>query len=242
MHRVTSKFVPCVLTEDQKATRVNISQELLDRVSVDENFLKTIVTGDETWVYGYDIETKAQSSQWVGQGSPRPKKAQMSRSNMKVMMVVFFDWQGVIHYEFVPRDQTVNKEFYLTVLKRLREAICRKRPQLWTNQSWVLHHNNAPAHSSFLVRNFLAKNETTVVPQPPYSPDLAPADFFLFPKLKSTLKGRRFDTFDEIQKNLTKELFAIPKEVFQKAFQSWQKRWERGVASEGNYFEGDKLE
>ena len=77
-----------------------------------------------------------------------------------------------------------------------------------------------------------------MVPQPPYSPDLATADFFLFPKLKSTFRGRRFDTFDEIQKNSTKELFAILKE----AFQSWQKRWERCVASEGNYFEGVKLE
>ena len=81
----------------------------------------------------------------------------------------------------------------------------------------------------------------TVVPQPPYSPDLAPADFFLFLKLKFTLKGRRFDTVDEIQKNSTNE-FAIPKEAFQKAFQSWQKRWEWCVASEGNYFEVDKLE
>jgi len=161
---------------------------------------------------------------------------------MKVMLVVFFDWQGVIHYKFIPSGQTVNQEFYVAVLKRLREAICQKRPQLWTNQSWVLHYNNAPAHSSFLVCNFLAKNETIVVPQPPYSPDLAPVDFFLFPKLKSTLKGRCFDTSDEIQKNLKKELFAIPKEVFQKAFQSWQKCWEQCVASEGNYFEGDKLE
>ena len=110
------------------------------------------------------------------------------------------------------------------------------------NQSWVLRHDNAPAHSSFLVRNFLAKNETTVVPQPPYSPDLAPADLYLFPKSKSTLKGRRFETFDEIQKNSKNELFAIPKEAFQKAFQSRQKRWERFVASERNYFEGDKLE
>jgi len=153
-------------------------------------------------------------------------------------MLVFFDWQGVIHYEFVPRDQTVNKEFYVAVLKRLREAVRRKRPQLWTNQSWVLHHDNAPANLSFLVHNFLAKNETTIVPQPPYSPDLAPADFFLFPKLKSTLKGRPFDTTDKIQKNSMNESFAIPKE----AFQRWQKRWERCVASEGNYFEGDKLE
>jgi len=67
--------MPCVLAEDQKANCVNISQELLDCINVDENFLKTIVTGNETWVYGYDVETKAQSSQWVGQGSPRPKKA-----------------------------------------------------------------------------------------------------------------------------------------------------------------------
>jgi len=125
-----TKFVPRVLTEDQKANRVNISQELLDRVSVDENLLKTIVTSDETWVYGYDVETKAQSSQWVGQGSHRPKEARMSRSNMKVMLVVFFDWQGVIHYEFVPHGQTVNKEFYVAVLKCLREAVRRKRPQL----------------------------------------------------------------------------------------------------------------
>ena len=78
MHHVATKFVPRVLTKDQKANRVNISQELLDRVSVDENLLKTIVTGDETWVYGYDVETKAHSSQWVGQGSPQPKKARMS--------------------------------------------------------------------------------------------------------------------------------------------------------------------
>jgi len=59
IHCIAVKFVPRVLTEDQKANCVNISQELLNRVSVDENFLKTIVTGDETWAYGYDVETKA---------------------------------------------------------------------------------------------------------------------------------------------------------------------------------------
>jgi transposase len=52
----------------------------------------------------------------------------------------------------------------------------------------ALHHDNAPAHSSLLIRDFLTKHETTLVPQPPYSPDLAPADIFLFTKLKSILK------------------------------------------------------
>lgn len=74
MHRVAAKFVPRLMTDDQKANRVQVCQELLDRSEEDENFLSRIITGDESWVYGYDIETKVQSSQWVGETSPRPKK------------------------------------------------------------------------------------------------------------------------------------------------------------------------
>jgi len=90
MHRVAAKFVPRLLTEEQKQNRVTVSQELLGRSNTDENFLKNVITGDETWVYGYDVETKVQSSQWVGTSSPRPKKACQSRSNVKVMLIVFF--------------------------------------------------------------------------------------------------------------------------------------------------------
>ena len=89
MHRVAAKFVPRLLTEEQKQNRVTVSQELLDRSNADENFLQNVITGDETWVYGYDVETKVQSSQWVGKSSPRPKKARQCRSNVKVMLIVF---------------------------------------------------------------------------------------------------------------------------------------------------------
>ena len=114
------------------------------------------------------------------------KKARQCRSNVKVMLIFFFDWKDIVHHEFVPRGETVSKEFYLKVMKRLREAVRRKRPEAWTKKTWMLHHDNSPSHASLLIREFLAKQETIVVPQPPYSPDLAPADFFLFPKLKST--------------------------------------------------------
>jgi transposase len=90
MHHVAAKFVPRLLTEEQKQNHVTVSQELLDRLNTDENFLKTVITGDETWEYGYDVETKVQSSQWVGKSSPEPKKARQSRSNVKVMLIVFF--------------------------------------------------------------------------------------------------------------------------------------------------------
>jgi len=238
MRHVSAKFRPRLLTDDQKENRVEISQELLANANGNENFLKNIITGDETWVYGYNVETKIQSSHWMGKGSPRPKKAGMSWSKIKVVMVVFFDWKGIVHHEFVPRGQMVNQQLYQVVLVHLRDAVCRKRPEIWENQIWMLHHDNAPAHAS-LIRSYLAKHQASIVPHPPYSLDLAPADFFLFPKLKTTLKGHCFQTIEEIQENVIRELRAITESAFQEAFLQWKKRWERCIASRGDYFEGD---
>ena len=89
-----------------------------------------------------------------------------------------FDWKGIVHHEFVSRGQMVNKQLYQEVLARLRDAVRRKTPELWENHTWLLHHDNAPAHTSLFIRRYLAKHQTSVVPHPPYSPDLAPADFF----------------------------------------------------------------
>jgi len=108
--------------------------------------------------------------------------------------------QGIVRHEFVPRGSMVNRQLYKDVLARLRDAVRRKRPELWGNQTWMLHHDNAPARASLLIRSYLAKHQTSVVPHPPYSPELASADFFLFPKLKTTLKGRHFQTIEEIRK------------------------------------------
>ena len=77
------------------------------------------------------------------------------------------------------------------------------------------------------------------MPHPPYSPDLAPAEFFLFSKLKTTLKGRRFQTIEEIQEDAIRELRAITDNAFQEAFQQWKKRLEQYIASRWHYFEGD---
>ena len=74
IHRIAAKFVPSLLTDDQKQNQVDVSQKLLDQANGDDNILKNIITGDETWVYWYDVETKVQSSQWVSKTSPRTKK------------------------------------------------------------------------------------------------------------------------------------------------------------------------
>jgi len=147
--------------------------------------------------------------------------------------------EGIVHHEFVPRGQMVNKQLYQEVSARLRDAVRRKKPELWENQTWMLHHEYAPAHASLLIRSYLAKHRTSVVLHPSYSPDLAPADFFLFPKLKTTLKVRRFQTIEEKQENAMRELRAITESAFQEAFQQLQKRWERCIANRADCFEGD---
>ncbi|UYV78738.1 hypothetical protein LAZ67_16002611 [Cordylochernes scorpioides] len=201
---------------------------MLDSVRDDPNLLQRVITGDEAWVYGYDVEAKAQSSQWNLPHEPRPKKAHQVRSNVKVLLTVFFDCRGVVHHEFLPQSITVNKEYYLQVMRNLREAIRQKRPDLWKNKNWLLHHDNAPAHTSLLVRDFLAKNNTLMMPQPPYSPDLAPCDFFLFPKLKRPMKGRRYPTLDEIKTASKEELKKILKNDFLKCFEDWKKPLAQG--------------
>ncbi|UYV63421.1 hypothetical protein LAZ67_2004019 [Cordylochernes scorpioides] len=209
MRRVAAKFVPKLHNCDQKQHRMNFANEMLDSVRNDPNLLQRVITGNEAWVYGYDVETKAQSSQWKLPHETRPKKARQVRSNVKVLLTVFFDCRGVVHHEFLPQGRTVNKEYYLQVMRNFREAIRQKRPDLWKNKNLLLHHDNAPAHTSLLVRDFLAKNNTLMMPQPPYSPDLAPCDFFLFPKLKRPMKGQRYATLDEIKTALKEKLKKI---------------------------------
>ena len=127
----------------------------------------------------------------------------------------------LLHYEFVPTGQTVNQVSYLEVLKRLCEKVRQKRPELFANNSWILHHDNAPAHTALSVREFLSTKQITVLEHPAYSLDLAPSDFFLFPKIKEILKGRHFDDIDDIRSNTVAALKAIPQNQFQNCFEGW---------------------
>jgi hypothetical protein len=179
MTRVSAKFVPRLLIAEQKEIRLFAATDLLQCAESEADFLGNIITDEETWIYGYDPETKAKSSVWKYPSPPRPKKACEVGSKTKVLLTVFFPDQDVfVHAEFIPAGQTVNKEYYLQILRRLRDAVRRKRPEKWSSGNWQIHHDNAPSHSVQLVQHFLAKHEIPQVQQPPYSPDLAPRDYF----------------------------------------------------------------
>ena len=114
------------------------------------------------------------------------------------MIIVFSDSRGIVHKEFVPPGQTVNHAFYKDVLERLRKRVQRVRRDI--ADDWVLQYDNAPAHTAPSIREFLAKKNVPVLPHPPYSPDIAPCDLYLFPKMESKLKGHHFGTMENIQK------------------------------------------
>ena len=125
---------------------------------------------------------------WKSPQSPRKKKARMSKSKFKEMMIVFFDIRGVIYIHWVPEGQTVNEVYYKNVLTTLRECVRRRRPDMWKNASLILHHDNAPAHNALSLKRYLAKNNIPVMEHPPYSTDLAPCDFFS--SRKSSLRSK----------------------------------------------------
>ena len=114
--------------EQQKELQKEISEDMLDLANHDPEFIKTIITGDETWVYGYDPETKFQSSQWKHPESPLPKRAQQVRSNVKVMLTCFFDSRGIMHLKYAPEGQTIKLtrsttcRFYVAFVKLCEES------------------------------------------------------------------------------------------------------------------------
>jgi hypothetical protein len=100
MHCIAAKFVPRLQTPEEKEHHVAICEELCQRALGDPSFMSRVITGDKSWVYGYDPETKPHSLQWKSPGSPRPKKARQSRSATKSLLIVFFDIREIVHHEF----------------------------------------------------------------------------------------------------------------------------------------------
>ena len=100
--RVTAKFVPCLLTAEKKDDRVSVCIDLRGRAQNEPNFM-LIITGDECWVYGNHLETQQMFSQWNTASSPLLKKARQVKSNIKTMLIAFFDIDGLVHHEYVPR-------------------------------------------------------------------------------------------------------------------------------------------
>jgi len=107
VRHVSAKFVSRLLTAERKDDCMSFCTDLPERAQNKPNFMSSVTTSDEIWVYGYDPETKHMSSQWKTASSPQPKKVRQVKSNVKTMLIAFLDIDGLVHHECVPRGQTV---------------------------------------------------------------------------------------------------------------------------------------
>lgn len=226
LRKLCGKMVPKTIMEYQKQHRKSICQDIANRVKSEPEFLQRVITGDEICFYEYDAE-----SETVPTEEKNPKY-------LKTTWICFFDQRGVVHKEFVPQNQIVDNNYYVEVLERLQNSVRTNRPQIAKN--WILHHDNTSHHCALSVMEYFTANKITVLPQPLFSPDLSPCDFFLYHMLNNRIKCHHFETIDDMQKGVTEALKDLTVKNFKTSFEEWQDRWKRCIRSDGDYFEEKK--
>ena len=237
MRKLCARWVPRLLTPDQKQRRKDVSADCLALYRRNPTeFLRRFITVDETWVHHYTPETKQQSRQWTMKGEPAPKKAKTVASASKVMATIFWDARGIIFIDYLQKGKTVNGEYYATLLQRLQQEIKAKRPHL-AKKKVLFHQDNAPVHTSVIAMAKIHELKFELLPHPPYSPDLAPCDFHLFPNLKKWLGGKRFMTDDEVIQAVNSYFEDLDKSLYYSGVTALEHRWVKCIELNGDYVE-----
>jgi len=180
MRKLSANWVPKRLNVDQKRQRRQSSEQLLEFFRRDPNdFLSPLVTMDETWLYHYGPETKQQSMEWRHSVSPRPRIFRVQKSAGKVLASIFWDQDGILLIDYLPKGQTINVEYYSSLLVQLKDILKEKRRGKFTKGVLFLH-DNVPAHWTPAAQKKLAYLGFQCLDHPPYSPDLAPSACHLF--------------------------------------------------------------
>jgi histone-lysine N-methyltransferase SETMAR len=224
LRKLLTRWVPHSLTLDQKRIRVRLSKQHLARFQKNKtDFVRRFVTMDETWVYHYDPELRQQTAEWT-------------KSVKKVMASVFWDAKGILIINYLQTGKTITGEYYCSLLDQLDVKIREKRPGL-TKKKIIFHQDNAPAHKSVLTISKLTELKYELLEHPPYSPDLAPSDFHLFPNLKKALRGKRFSSDEEVIAAVEGYFEGLPENHFRTGIHELENRWNKCIELKGDYTE-----
>uniref|UniRef100_A0A1B6JMV6 Tc1-like transposase DDE domain-containing protein n=1 Tax=Homalodisca liturata TaxID=320908 RepID=A0A1B6JMV6_9HEMI len=181
--------------------------------------------------------TKLQSMEWHHSNSPtKNRKEKPNLNTRKLMATVFWDRKGLIHVEFMPRGETINSEAYIETLHRLRRAIQNKRRGMLSSKV-VLIHDNARPHCSARTKAELNSFKWQIFGHPPYSPDLAPSDYHLFPKLKVFLGGKNFLGDEDLKEGVKTWLHSLAAEQYNVGIEKLVPRYNKCLDSSGDFVE-----
>lgn len=237
MSKVSARWVPRMLTAFDKDRRVKCCEEFLEMSrGNEEEIVSKMVTCDETWIRQWDPESKQESLQWKFKDEKPPRKFKVRPSAGKLMATVFWDTEGILLIDYLPKKRTMNAEYYSSLLHQLRDAIKEKRRGKLSKGILILH-DNAPVHTARTTMLTMKELGFDAVNHPPYSPDLAPCDYFLFRHLKKDLRGRRFLTDDEMKAAVSDFFDEKPKDFFFHGLMSIFDKCNKCISLAGDYIE-----
>ena len=186
--------------------------------------LRCFETGDESWIYAYEPESRQQSTVWVLQDEPNPSKVARALSTSKQMIACFFRKIGHVAIVLLEKCRAVNSEWYTTICLSVVFQEIRKT---YRRSLITLHHDNASSHTLAQTTTFLSTQNSGLMSHPPYNPDLATNDFFLFPYVKIKMRGQHFSTPEETVNAFRMHVSTIFQSEWQKCFDNWFKRMYR---------------
>ena len=233
--KICMRWVPHLLTDEQKQSRVRLASQVIEKYDkCDPRRLEEIVTGDETWIYHFQPDSKAKNKVWISSEGDRPVIAHRCKTSNRTLYAILFDSKGPVLQIPVPKGSSVTGKFYReSVLTQLVDFYQNPRPRTGVRGIKLLH-DNAPALKSATVQEYLKESGLDVLDNPPYSPDLSPCDFWLFPRLKEMLAGHHFESRCGIGSAVYQCLQHIPKEDYRAAFQKWVDRCKMCVEADGH--------
>ncbi len=241
MKKKCAKLIPRQLTPDHIRKRRQFCENMLRQSRRVPSFLSSIVTTDEAWFYLNETRTREENKQWLTPQENCPQVARHDRSCKKLMLIPFFDRKGLVHVETV-QNRTIKGEVFKPILQNMREHLLIQRRMVGRQpQRALLHMDNAPAHGSKVVQDWLIAEEWNQLSQPPYSPDLLPCDFFLFPLLKKKLRGHEYGDLVHLSAAVHHELGNITAAQWKHCFSDWLRRCCKCLLFNGNYFKGMKF-
>lgn len=197
------------------------------------------MTGDEKWIF-YDNPKKKKYYAMPGQSLPSTSISTPKPNihGSKVMLCIWWDQKDVVYYELLQPGDSITGDRYRLQLIRLSRALREKRPEYeQRHDKVILLHDNARPHVAKVVKNYLETLKWDILPHPPYSPDIAPSDYWLFRRMQHDLAGHRFTSFAEIENWLLTWIASKDETFFRDGIRKLPERWEKVVASDGQYFD-----
>ena len=155
-------------------------------------------------------------------------------SSKEDFVIIWWDYKGIVYFELLPPNRTINS-VYIEQLTKLNNAVEEKRPELTNRKGVVFHHDDARPHTSLVTRQKLLKLGWDILPHPPYSPDLAPSDYFLFRSLQNSLIGKNFNNDDDIKSYLIQFFVNKNQKFYERGIMMLPERWQKVIDQNGQH-------